>query len=60
MVNSYSYELDADLPHILLSYGRQIASGMSYVAAKALSTETWQLGIFWYLNKVFARLENVR
>ena len=31
----HSYELDADLPHILLSYSRQIASGMNYVAAKA-------------------------
>ena len=28
-------EIDADLPHTLLSYCRQVASGMGYLAAKA-------------------------
>ena len=32
---SHSCERDADLPHTLLSYSRQIASGMNYVAAKS-------------------------
>ena len=30
-----SLQLDSDLPHTLLSYCRQVASGMSYLSAKA-------------------------
>ena len=29
------HSIDADLPHTLLSYSRQVASGMGYLANKA-------------------------